>query len=818
MRTPSGSRKRNQKRKAQKPDEVFEAGAFRMARFGKNVVMQADRSPEEFARMQQQAADAFEGIVKEIDETVSHIAELVAELPPLRLLHRAWWESAAAHLFIETEAEVGMDEALSMRMIDYVQSVIASVPRAAEQKEEVSDDDWRTLQQKVERLFRLINLDYQISSTAKRKLEGVDYDEQTEEFRFRAQIYWANVRGQRHYAHQVIALKDLLGNQSDLLETCFGVSEARLLSELEKVWHSLIFGAGEAVAEIEEVRKASVAALEREVAQKTLPSAAMDDPLRFIMDREGLSERASSAGGRFFGLDLFDVGKLTDLPTDLLDLLAWEPGQEAEFFAEGPTKGWPLRIWPTFKRPFLKIEGRYYCFDLHSLFDNAFRVLEKGLFAKCPDLKQKWIEKRKIISESLPAAYFRTILPGANNYGEIYYPNGPTKAEGWSELDGLIAFDDHLFVIEVKSGSFTYTSPTDDFDAHVASLRALLESPAKQARRFLEYLNSADEVPLFDREKKEVARIRRRDFRVITICAVSVDPFTEFAAQARHLSKLGLAGLDQPVWSISVDDLRVFSEVFGTPVEFLHFVEQRMRAFGSDLLQLDDELDHVGLYLAHNNYAQHAEELVSGVETRFNVLGFRSDLDRFYNAKLADPAAISPLAQAMPMRMREVISWLSEHGGSGRARTAAALLDLDGETRKFLFDGMERELERAGQGSPPKVISSFGDVRLTLSASLLPRYPRKHEEAVEFTRALMAAHSEADRLLLEATYRDGGELVAFRSTTVSNTGLAIPSLQKLEDRGQRIRAVRLSAAGTKLGRNDLCPCGSGKKYKKCCLR
>ena len=24
--------------------------------------------------------------------------------------------------------------------------------------------------------------------------------------------------------------------------------------------------------------------------------------------------------------------------------------------------------------------------------------------------------------------------------------------------------------------------------------------------------------------------------------------------------------------------------------------------------------------------------------------------------------------------------------------------------------------------------------------------------------------------------------------------------------------------GPKVGRNDPCPCGSGKKYKKCCLR
>jgi preprotein translocase subunit SecA len=27
--------------------------------------------------------------------------------------------------------------------------------------------------------------------------------------------------------------------------------------------------------------------------------------------------------------------------------------------------------------------------------------------------------------------------------------------------------------------------------------------------------------------------------------------------------------------------------------------------------------------------------------------------------------------------------------------------------------------------------------------------------------------------------------------------------------------VSIKSGGTKLGRNDLCPCGSGKKYKKC---
>jgi uncharacterized protein YecA (UPF0149 family) len=30
------------------------------------------------------------------------------------------------------------------------------------------------------------------------------------------------------------------------------------------------------------------------------------------------------------------------------------------------------------------------------------------------------------------------------------------------------------------------------------------------------------------------------------------------------------------------------------------------------------------------------------------------------------------------------------------------------------------------------------------------------------------------------------------------------------------RIVRKPAVSQKIGRNDPCPCGSGKKYKKCC--
>jgi uncharacterized protein YecA (UPF0149 family) len=42
-------------------------------------------------------------------------------------------------------------------------------------------------------------------------------------------------------------------------------------------------------------------------------------------------------------------------------------------------------------------------------------------------------------------------------------------------------------------------------------------------------------------------------------------------------------------------------------------------------------------------------------------------------------------------------------------------------------------------------------------------------------------------------------------------GIETPRAQ----RGRKVEAVRTEA---KIGRNEPCPCESGKKYKKCCLK
>ena len=64
-----------------------------------------------------------------------------------------------------------------------------------------------------------------------------------------------------------------------------------------------------------------------------------------------------------------------------------------------------------------------------------------------------------------------------------------------------------------------------------------------------------------------------------------------------------------------------------------------------------------------------------------------------------------------------------------------------------------------------------------------------------------ASHQMANALGLDPSIAGAGDMVSEVNAEVSQ-----------EEKARPIRS------GPKVGRNDSCPCGSGKKYKKCCGR
>lgn len=813
------------KLKPQKPDEVFSKGPFTMASFGESIVFETNWQEGEFDEYQKHLVKKYPEVIEEIDVLVSEIRDLIKVLPPEQLLLRAWWERTSVCMNIETDEEIGAEELISLRMIDYVQSVIAAVQPAETQRERssVTDEEWKELRSKVEHLFNELGTTYQTCRTAKNRADDPNLDMNFEEFHFKAQLYWCDVRGKRYPVYQIAYLEELFLPHTAVLQRLFGISGEQFISEINKIWHGLLFGIQDLSDNIEQFRRDTLDAINKKIS--SLPSnyePDLPDLRAEVIKENDWEDRINDIFGRLQGMKLFDVQEITILPEKLLEELSWRPGEDKDFFDEGEFCGWPLRIWPIFKRPFIQLGCRYYCFDLNSLFDNLYRVMQRIILRLEPNYKETWNTIQRSQSEDLPFKHLEHLLPSAKVLREVYY-RGKTDQGGtnWCETDGLLIYDDHLFIVEARGGAFTYTPPATDFQAYIASLKNLVLKPAMQGRRFLNYLKSAESVPLFDSNHNQIDELRKSDFRHITICAVTLDPFTELAAQIQHLKKIGVNVGVEPIWAISLDDLRIYADIFENPLIFLHYVEQRMQAFRSDIVQYDDELDHLGLYLKHNHYSTYLKELQGNLDARIGLFGYRSEIEKFFHERLLDSNTPCPLKQDIPARLLDIVEFLSRSDKPGRAEIAAYLLNLSGTWRKNLDTCIHEELVRqpVTKRSLPFSVHG-GDFNLTVFCWTEHSGPRNTFLALYHAQKLVVMHNEARRFLIELSYAVTGELQDVNWTWVELAGIPSSELPKLRSEANNLRQKRIAQAKTqnrKIGRNAPCPCGSGKKYKKCCL-
>ena len=793
-----------------------------MARFGKHIVCETNWPKGDFAEFQKRNAERLPETIEKIDSLISNVANLISELPPSKLMLRAWWEMAQIGMTIESESEINQEDTVAFRMLDYVQSLIASVTPIHDQRSEVKEEEWTRLRQNVQEIFRAINFDYQVCLTAKHAIEDPQLDNDFEEFKFLAQSYWCNVRGNRYQIHESAHLSELISPHSKVLEELFNVSADTFVGEIEKLRNSLSFGLGDALQDLHDFRNETLSTVETsiETASDTDSERDRGDILELAATNPDWINRGDELCGRLFDFDLFDLEKVTALPRLLLEQLSWSPGEDQEFMASGEFRGWPLRIWSVFKRPFIRLNGHYYCFDLASLNDHIYRVMQRTICRLKPDYRDTWNRIQNVVSEDLPLRYFQRLLPGANILKSVFY-QGLTESGsiGRCEVDSLVIYDEHLFVIEVRAGAFTYTPPATDFPAYIDSLKNLILKPATQGKRFIDYLFSADEVALFDIHKARIHTLRRSDFRHIIICPITLDPLTELASQVQHLGKLGISVGSWPLWAISMDDLRVLADIFNNPLIFLHFVEQRVRAFHSDIVKTDDELDHIGLYLKHNNYAMYAAELNQPKNSKLTFPGYRAEIDKFFHRKIASPSEASPLTQNNPSRVLEIISFLTGKDWNRRSEVTSYLLDLAGESQQRVSDFIDEDLLRQRSSGKPLSFSSHGNVKLSVYC-WTDVNPRDEALAISHTNKVLLLNNEDRRFLLELSYDESDVLIDIHWRQAEQTNIPLTELPSLRNQSEQLRKVRVQKARVErgnLGRNEPCPCGSGKKYKKCCL-
>jgi hypothetical protein len=693
-----------------KPDDFFQMGPLSFVRYGKYIIAKNQRTPEQQEAFTLKAAERYPYVCKDIDEHVARIRSIVQEFDPLRLLQCAYFKCVQSMLGKTSESEYGRESIILARMLDYVQSVIVSSPGSYKADKSFDDNIWKMLHKEVSALYNILDIEYIVCRSSYLQANQKDYDYEYDKFYVIAEKIWLHVRCDRYFIHDMPHLRDLLTPHNEIFKELFCISVELFLDSIEKIQRSLSRGLTEVVEELLKLH---------EMWLKTAETTKDDEFQLFIHKFQcDHANEMQSIKDRFDDYDLFDLQIITELPVSILRELSWRPGENSEFFAQGEFAGWPLRLLPVRVRPFLCINDRYYCFDLVTLMDELYRTIQKLIIRLKPDYIENWNVIQKSISEDIPFKLFGKLLPSAKYYRNVYYQwvSGHSSHREWCETDGLIIYDDHLIILEIKGGAFTYTPPTSDFNGYIRSVGELIRKPAEQVKRFIDYLNSYDEVTLYDRSHHPIGNIRKSQFRIITPCCVTLDSFTDLAARTNKLHELGVS-LPIPIWSISVDDLRAYADVIDIPVIFAHFLEQRQNATIDPHFEVYDELDHLGLYLRYNFYTCHAREMGTSVNTdHLNWHGFRYEIDTYFHNLFANPDhAENPLRKEIKGYLYDVVRLLSSKEKRNKCKAGSNLLNMDGDARRQFNQVINDTLHKQKQKNRIMPISFIGNTKSLLS-------------------------------------------------------------------------------------------------------
>ncbi|WP_341284865.1 hypothetical protein [Priestia megaterium] len=450
-----------------------------------------------------------------------------------------------------------------------------------------------------------------------------------------------------------------------------------------------------------------------------------------VMAKEEFSPDEDLSEELLFNMsEYFNVERITDWPLDFIKELALQPGECSNFFTNHLQV--MLKELPIKYRPFLGIGNKYYCFSIDNLMDNFYRSVLRALRRRNKGLSATINNIQQDLSEAIPFKLFKKILPTAQMFQNIFYkaPVGGNGKNEWCECDGIIIFDNVMIILEVKGGALSPVSPFSDEEAYKNSLRALAQNPYEQSLRLFEEYKRFEKVELYQKKSKKryelIDSIEGVNF--IQACCVTLDDFNEVASQIEKTEFIQKSNL--PVWCVSMNDLRVYPELFDSPSIFLNYLYQRSQASNNPHIKVNDELDHIGLYFEYNNYAMYISDLIEEADaTDVFISSYRGDIDtymaRMVNKKFEDEhsnfffdAIIGPSIkpeQKMDPMFKQLIMLLDNTKDLLCIRAARYLLLLSSEKRtrmkEFIITRTQRLLALKGRSSflTPYVVYNHGN-------------------------------------------------------------------------------------------------------------
>lgn len=747
--------------------------------------------------------------LRELESIGKKIFELISNLPSKDLLGRLYsqriMESLNRATKIDDQANSQSDTQVNQLLLEYMHAVLATTP--VEMSAVFSEEKYDELYELARKMQSDSSL-FVLFIISEKNQDVLEFSNR--QIWLDCILNWLLVRGNRYHALEGEFYAFVLTPHKQALGEVYGVNVAEIADGFQKLANCQVNGISNAAETIQKLSNSKKNYFRKN--SKISPNHV---------------EEAQSAFEDLLYGGITNVSRHTNLPTKLLDDLAFKHGEETEFFATGDFSGTPFRTLPVRKKPFIKIDTEYYSLDPYFARDSGYRALLHSLLQQRPEYKQQFEVIQKNMSEGAFTEILGALLPAAHVYREIYYKDPTTK--NWAENDTLVIVDDVLYLIEAKAGAAaTIVSPVLDFQRHARAVQDLVVKAFKQCERFFNYLASKDEVPIYQLEAgrhREVARLRLSEFRVLVPIGLTVESFSPFAASCKELPEINPLLGKHAFFSLSIDDLFILRRVLPTPGLFAHYIEVRQAVAAKRGSRIYDEVDHLGAYFRFNRFDVEIDEQLKSSENSVSVWDQMGNfIDDYFESSIRKPT--KPPQQDFPREVSQLLNaldhsrktgWLCVEslvrnlGQEGREKLNRYLLgfrvSLKKTTSRYMVFSFESTffflwMQRAGEEIPANKVEAksssagiaFGDLKIGLFVEVEAN--GNYRRAWKIPINIPTARTSENNHLFEDAEKMKNQSLDFRTPTA----VSKPS-----------QAVRSG----KVGRNEPCSCGSGKKFKKC---
>jgi hypothetical protein len=386
-----------------------------------------------------------------------------------------------------------------------------------------------------------------------------------------------------------------------------------------------------------------------------------------------------------------------------------------------------------------------------------------------------------------------------------------SKSRKLSEIDVLVVFGDRAIVLQAKAKRLTLKARKGDDQAIRSDFEKSVQDAYDQGFLCASALTDT-RCTFVDATGTELGF--DRTFKEVYILCVVADHYPALSFQSRAFLKHQQTDVIKPPMVLDVFALDAITEMLASPLRFLSYLHRR--TMYADRVHAS-ELTILSYHLKQNLWLDDEQSMMALDE------GLSADLDIAMAAR-RDGISGKTTPEGILTRYAGTTWWhlvedIEQRADAGTIELGLMLLMLSGEAIEDTNRGIDLIVARTRRdGKVHDLTMLLGDSGFTvhcsdLSLSSAVGSLRRHcerrkymEKSASWFGVCLGSRDARMRFGVSLDYRWKQDADLDEAT--KDVPKARPSVKA---------AIEQALATKKVGRNEPCPCGSGRKYKKCCM-